>query len=78
MFEAKVVRNFTWGKRGDKLFKRKDIIKDLTKEDVDYLSKNGVIAEIKTIEILEKEPIEHAVEKPKTEKALKTKKVAKK
>ena len=85
MFEARVIKNFTWNKRGDKLFKRKEEIKDLTEEEKDYLLEHGVIADVKEvskkeeIKIVDKEEvIEHAVKAPKAEKAIKTKKVAKK
>ena len=85
MFEAKVIKNFTWNKRGDKLFKRKDVLNDLTEQEKDYLLQHGVIADVKEvskkeeIKIVDKEEvIEHAVKAPKAEKAIKTKKVAKK
>ena len=85
MFEAKVIKNFTWNKRGDKLFKRKDVLNDLTEQEKDYLLQHGVIADVKEvgkkeeIKIVDKEEvIEHAVKAPKAEKAVKTKKVAKK
>lgn len=85
MFEAKVIKNFTWNKRGDKLFKKKDVLNDLTEQEKDYLLQHGVIADVKEvgkkeeIKIVDKEEvIEHAVKAPKAEKAVKTKKVAKK
>lgn len=85
MFEAKVIKNFTWNKRGDKLFKRKDVLNDLTEQEKDYLLQHGVIGDVKEvgkkeeIKIVDKEEvIEHAVKAPKAEKAVKTKKVAKK
>lgn len=85
MFEARVIRNFTWSKRGDKLFKRKDILKDLTKEDVNYLFEHGVITDIKKVDsIVEnkvekvEEEVEKAVEKAKAEKAVKPRKTSKK
>lgn len=85
MFEAKVIKNFTWSKRGDKLFKRKDVLNDLTEQEKDYLLQHGVIDDVKEvgkkeeIKIVDKEEvIEHAVKAPKAEKAVKTKKVAKK
>lgn len=86
MFEARVIKNFTWSKRGDKLFKRgKKPITDLTKEDVDYLLNAGVITDVKEIgkkvedKVEEvKEEVEKAVEKPKAEKAVKPRKTNKK
>lgn len=78
MFEARVIKNFTWSKRGDKLFtKGKKPITDLTKEDVDYLLKAGVITDVKEVgkKVEEvKEEVEKAVEKPKAEKAVKPRK----
>lgn len=78
MFEARVIKNFTWSKRGDKLFKRgKKPITDLTKEDVDYLLNAKVITDVKEVgkKIEEvKEEVEKAVEKPKAEKAVKPRK----
>lgn len=85
MFEARVKKNFTWNKRGDKLFKKKDVLNDLTEQEKDYLLLHGVITDVKEvgkkeeIKIVDKEEvIEHAVKAPKAEKAVKTKKVAKK
>lgn len=86
MFEAKVIRSFTWHKRQDKNFKKGRMITDLTKEDVAYLEANGVIAEIvevgkeekpvkdkatKAIEKKVEEIVETAEIKPKAEKAVK-------
>lgn len=70
MFEARVIRSFTWSKRGDKLFKRKTIISDLTEEEKNYLLEHNVISDVK--KITDKEvKVEKAVEKAKVEKAVK-------
>lgn len=74
MFEADVVKGFTWAKRQDHLFRAGKVIKDLTEEDVKYLSENGVIANVRE---LGKKPekaevvVETAEIKPKAEKAVK-------
>ena len=77
MFEAIVVRGFTWSKRNDKLFKKGKKITDLTKEDVAYLQGAGVIDQVKSMEV-EKAVLNDKVEK--VEKAVKvtTKKTTKK
>lgn len=47
MYEADVVRSFTWAKRNDHNFRAGKVISDLEKEDVEYLEKNGVIANVR-------------------------------
>ena len=79
MFEARVIRNFTYSKRGDRLYKRRETITDLTEEEKDYLLAHGVIDNVKKINIPKEKPVERAVVKAeKTEKAVKPKKAAKK
>lgn len=47
MFEAEVIKGFTWRKRQDHLFRSGKIITDLTEDDVKYLKENGVIAHVR-------------------------------
>ena len=65
MYRAKIVRNFTWGKRGDQLFEAGNWIENLTEEDKIYLEANGVIKDITFVTEVEDaiEPKEDKVEK---------------
>lgn len=78
MFEARVVRNFTYSKRGDKLYKRRERIADLTEEEKDYLEAHGVIDDVKEIKKPAEKPVEKAVQKAEVvEKAVKPKRAKK-
>lgn len=79
MFEAKAIKNFTWSKRDNKLYKKGEIVKELTQRDVEYLQANKVIGEVKEIEeVVKIEVIEVAKTKAKTQKAVKSVKGKKK
>lgn len=74
MFEADVVKGFTWAKRQDHLYRAGKVVKDLTEEDVKYLKENGVIANVREMGGVPKNAeviVETAEVKPKAEKAVK-------
>lgn len=70
MYEARVVRNFTFAKfKSHGEFKKGETIKNLTRADVDYLGGNNIYhtAFIDNV----REIVEEAVETPEVEKAVK-------
>ena len=71
MYKAKVNKNFTFTKFPGREFKKGDIIENLTKQDVDYLTSNpkgrNFITDAEEI-------VEKSVEPKKAEKAVKKKK----
>ena len=72
MFEANVIRSFTWSKRHDEKFRKGHKIYDLSKEDVEYLQSNGVIDQVVP---MDQKEIEKALVEAKVEKVEKAVKV---
>ena len=74
MYEADVVRSFSYSKRHDHIFRTGKVIDNLTEDEVKYLRDNGVIDNVREMGVIPEQAeviVETAEVKPKAEKAVK-------
>lgn len=74
MYEADIVRSFTYSKRHDHKFRAGKVIDNLTEDEVKYLKDNAVIDNVREMGAVPEKAeviVETAEIKPKAEKAVK-------